>query len=65
MISKGPGGLISITVLISGMRHWNKKPIQPLFGTAVFTILLAKKENKSKPLRLRRGLTAIGTSHSF
>jgi hypothetical protein len=39
MISKAPGGLISIKVLIAGMRLWNKKLVQPLFGAAVSTIL--------------------------
>jgi hypothetical protein len=46
MFSKGPGGEILVKVLISGMRRWNKKLIQPLFGAAVFT-MLAKKEIKA------------------
>jgi hypothetical protein len=43
MISKAPGGLISIKVLIRGMRLWKKKPVQPLFGAAVSTILIGQE----------------------
>jgi hypothetical protein len=65
MISKAPGGLISIKVLIPGMTLWKKNLVQPLFGAAVSTILIGQEGDKSKPLRLRRSFTAMGTSHSF